>query len=57
MKEGVWLPVPERVPEMVDTPVMEEVMVCDPVRVLLGLTDPVPVPDPDTVPVLVLDGV
>ena len=34
-------PVPDRVPEMVGGPVIEEVMVCDPVRVLLGLTEPV----------------
>ena len=41
---------PDRVPEIVGGPVMELVMVGDPVRVLLGLTEavlvPVPVPDP-----------
>ena len=42
VKEEVCVPVPDRVSEFVETPVIELVMVWDPVRVLLGLTEPVP---------------
>ncbi len=51
------MPVPDRVPETVGAPVMELVMVCDPVRVLLGLTEPVPVTVCVPVPVPVKEGV
>ena len=57
MKEGVCVPVPDRVPEIVGGPVIEEVIVWDPVRVLLGLTDAVPVPVVVCVPVPVKEDV
>ena len=57
VKEGVCVSVPDRVPEMVDIPVMELVMVCDPVRVFVGLTESVPVTVCVPVPVPVKEGV
>ena len=51
MPVGLRVPVLDRVPETVDIPVMELVIVGDPVCVLLGLTEPVPVNVPVPVPV------